>query len=268
MVSGKREALPKLPAEKPQRKRTLDMATVRRYARNLNDARAYFTARGISEEMMGRHQLGAGVFRHFYHFTDGSKVVIKARRFTIPNIYRDKVLGVNTRLDEQDALRVWAELAELDREVRDAICADLSARFGEVTDRLVLDEVFKPKYRQLKGGRLTIFNAERLQEPQLFIVESELDALLLESLGYHAIALPDSGTIRYEAAFSMVQHAIILADGDEAGKAKADLFSAKLGSRAKVISPQHHKDIGEYYQANSTAARRFLALLWKKGEEK
>lgn len=115
------------------------------------------------------------------------------------------------------------------------------------------------KYIQVSGSRVGLFNTDALVGAnRIVICEGEIDAMLLQQLGYPAITSTGGcATFRNEWAkfFTHVKEIYILFDNDEPGRLGASNVKRIL-RRAEVLTlPEGIKDVGELmttYQAPIT----------------
>jgi len=126
----------------------------------------------------------------------------------------------------------------------------------------------------VKGGQtLTLFHEQRLSTAgKVVVVESALDAILLEQHGFPAVALNGVATKRLEAILEQQPvspglHLILLLDNDAAGRKATRTLHDLLKnfgvpfSRCDYDAPKSHplsflngfKDVGEAFKANAGA---------------
>lgn len=123
-----------------------------------------------------------------------------------------------------------------------------------------------PKYRYEKGSTTALFNAHTLSyvennEP-VFICEGELDCLLLNSKGLHAVtSTGGSGTFKKEWADLFTdKNVFIVFDKDEAGYKGAMKTQGILPFAKTIILPDDMEgnDVTDYFQNHTV--RDFFAL--------
>lgn len=128
------------------------------------------------------------------------------------------------------------------------VCYGIKRRRSEIDDGL------EGKYVMQKGSRVGIFNADILSTPfdsdlPLFVVEGEIEAMLLDQLGYQAIS-STGGANTWKAHWSSflaaVPRIVILYDNDEPGRQGA-LLVRSLIRRAHIWHwPDFAHDGGEF----------------------
>lgn len=123
-----------------------------------------------------------------------------------------------------------------------------------------------PKYRYDKGSTTALFNAHTLSYVQndepVFICEGELDCLLLNSKGLHAVtSTGGSGSFKKEwADFFTNKNVFIVFDKDEAGYKGAMKVQGILPFAKTIILPDYMEgnDVTDFFQKNTV--RDFFAL--------
>ena len=110
------------------------------------------------------------------------------------------------------------------------------------------------------------FNLDTLNETSLYdkvyLTEGEIDALSLETLGLHAVAIPGTSSIPIDSEFRQFvnYHAVICMDNDKPGRDATDKIETILEQLkifyTKVILPDGIKDINEYYLLEIQNANR------------
>lgn len=143
------------------------------------------------------------------------------KRYTIPAIYRNIPFGIKRRQSD-------------------------------------IDDGIEAKYTSITGSRVGIFNAEILWEVQdVTICEGEIDAMLLNQYGYHAVtSTGGAGSWQADWArlFAGVQRIYVLFDNDKAGRDGALRVRQSL-ARARIISlPEDVNDVGELVATKRWAA--------------
>lgn len=114
------------------------------------------------------------------------------------------------------------------------------------------------KYIMTTGSRAGIFNADSLWTADSCIIcEGEIDAMLLNQLGYRAVtSTAGAGSWKDDWArfFTHVRDVYLLFDNDKAGREGAAKVHATL-RRAKIVTlPEGVKDVGELWQAGYAAS--------------
>lgn len=128
---------------------------------------------------------------------------------------------------------------------------------SEIADRGQIDD-YNGKYRKIKGLTTPIYNERYLlqaEPPQvIFVCEGIFDALSVEEVGRHAVALVGTG---YRRLVQLVnRHAphcvfVIVPDGDKAGTEAADRLTKglkEIGAVYIVTTPEGGKDCNEALQ--------------------
>lgn len=108
-------------------------------------------------------------------------------------------------------------------------CADLRAR---------LIDSGKIKYMSASGAEIRVYNTNTTWgADEIVITEGEFDAMLLEQLGYRAIAIPGAGTwkVAFNGYLEDAKRVWIMQDPDEPGIKSADAIEAMVGSKAKIV---------------------------------
>lgn len=110
-----------------------------------------------------------------------------------------------------------------------------------------------PKYQYDQGATAVLYNANTSQNKQVFIVEGELDALCLQSVGYYAVSTTGgAGTFKPEWADLLKEKEIFICyDNDEAGR-KGTLRLLTIFPNAKTIFIPKVKDVTEFFQTQGT----------------
>lgn len=121
-----------------------------------------------------------------------------------------------------------------------------------------------PKYRYEKGSTSALYNSHTLssvKDEPVFICEGELDCLLLNSKGQHAVtSTGGSGTFKKEwADFFVGKNVYISFDADDAGYKGGMKTQGILPFAKTIILPEGGgKDVTDYFQNHTLAD--FFAL--------
>lgn len=123
-----------------------------------------------------------------------------------------------------------------------------------------------PKYRYEKGSTTALYNAHTLSKVKegepIFVCEGELDALLLNSKGQHAVtSTGGSGTFKKEWADLFIgKNVFIVFDRDEAGYKGAMKTQGILPFAKTIILPDTFdgNDVTDFFQTHSV--QEFFAL--------
>lgn len=153
-----------------------------RYQTNLYLAAEYLEARGITEDTAVTARLG--VVDEPVHGDDDSAY----QRLTIPFVTRSGVVDIRYRC------------------IRDHDCGDSGC----------------PKYLGRPGSSLRLYNVEGLvsADSAICVTEGELDALILNQLGYNAVGQPGSESWKphWYRLFEDFSRIIVFGDADSAGR--------------------------------------------------
>jgi DNA primase len=194
--------------------------------------RAYWNDRGLTDQTINEFFLGWD-----------------SKRYTIPATYRLQVFALKQRNTP--------EYLKSQKEARDAKEATLRAIHPEWTDKQISDELptLPPKYTQIAGGRVGIFNADNLWEADhVVITEGEIDCMLLHQSGFTAVtSTGGAGSWKAEWAkfFVHIPHIYILYDNDSAGWQGAKRILSSIRRAEMVSLPDGIKDVGELFEVSS-----------------
>lgn len=237
----------------------------------------YLASRGISDFSAFRFQLGTIAEPYFIADAEGT-IKIMCRAHTIPyTLYTPTghiIRSVELRVDPKSVSEKWAEFQvaqpkRADR-MQNNICFDRN-----ITPVDFLSDLVKylnlPRYLR-RGGNNYLFNADRLVKvkngkfervilEQLIIVEGAYDAIILEQMGYPAVAIPQNHKIDLKEAFSKVRGIYALYDNDEAGRDRLQSWAAAIG--ADKVHPVEitgsYKDATDVYKSDPNVLSRILA---------
>lgn len=146
---------------------------------------------------------------------------------------------------------------------------------AEINDREQVDD-FNPKYRNLKGLSIPIFNARRLVSPgAVFICEAVYDALSIETAGGAAVAIlgaNNQGRLLDKVKTSPGDCVFIIClDNDKPGQDAAAKMSAALEDigAAYLIAqlPEGIKDANEYLTRDRAAFAQFVEDYKQKADD-
>lgn len=113
----------------------------------------------------------------------------------------------------------------------------------------VLDDS-EPKYKSLPGSTSGPYHLNLDLSKPIYICEGEIDAILMNQLGYQSIGFPGVTTVQSHLETILKFPKIYLAlDGDQAGRAAAKKLLAKLPEAFLVDLPEEPKDICDYLNA-------------------
>lgn len=120
------------------------------------------------------------------------------------------------------------------------------------------------KYNSLTDDPVRVYNTEaiRLAGDTIHVCEGEFDAMVLNSIGLHAIAIPGAHTWkgshrRLLAGFSRIW---VWADADEAGAEFANKITRSLRTARKVRLPKG-LDVTDLFIQSGRSADALLALI-------
>lgn len=239
---------------------TIPMSLVQENASHINEGLSYFHERGISDPTSYRIPLGVKTdYKSSYQMKDGTWIEILASRYAVPNIYEDKVIGINYRRNDVAFLESF-----FNHPSHGKIIDDLKAKRGdEYRDKDILDFVAGAKYKQEPGSQWKMFNKQRIAKredgktvfksiPYLLLhpEPKEFDTLGLESAGYPSVGV----MLKREffeilpTIFNKISLLYIIRDNDEAGFNNAVMLQNILG-RGRIISPIEGKDTGDTIKA-------------------
>lgn len=199
----------------------INPAIALRYYQLLDTHRVYYRSRGISDEMIERHELGWNPH---------------LQRYSIPCWKRSPQTG---------ELECW--------NIQYRITPDEEKRMKATGCGYA-------RYLSEKGSSNYLFNADVCGDGvgRMFIVEGRLDALAMTSLGFPTVANPTwkAAWNKYLHA----QGVIIIADRDANGVGELKAHDKLLAiSHAYVIyPPEPYKDSGEFIMADLATAQRRL----------
>ena len=107
------------------------------------------------------------------------------------------------------------------------------------------------KYRTRAGDRARIYGVEHLVSagPAICITEGELDALILNQLGYPAVALPGAQTWKahYRRLFEDFNRIVVFADGDHAGRSFAETWTKLFPRSVEVAHMEEKEDVNSMF---------------------
>lgn len=247
----------------------IPMSKVGDYYNNVNLAIPYCHKRRVADRLVHEHLIGAQVINA--QIADGLPRV-KITRYTIPNVFGDKVHTIKKRLDMDAALEGLSQFGQscpvAYREICDRAAQESSLSGKSYTDTLIQNTFFPGRYSSEKGGQNRNFNmralftqvgdgkfAPRELDRVIGSVENkEFDQLALESAGFIAAgAKPYTGS-NLPLIYAKVKEIWLWADNDEPGriglqKAIHAFEPIKHKVRGILIAPEPHKDANDLAQA-------------------
>lgn len=120
----------------------------------------------------------------------------------------------------------------------------------------------KPKYLNESGCGVHLYNARVLirEADRVVLTEGELDTLTVQAYtGIPSVAYPGVDTWKaqphWRLCFQDVAEVVVIADGDDVGRASAERVAKSIGTHARVVEmPPEHKDANEFIAAQGAAA--------------
>lgn len=132
-----------------------------------------------------------------------------------------------------------------------------------------LDPDTKQKYDQPSGQEARLFNLRALKAAQevgtIYLTEGEFDAIIVNSLGFPAVAIPGADSFapkgaKYRYRIFDGLHVVLCKDNDPAGQKLADLLLRELPD-VEVLDPSPAKDVNELWlQLNQDEEEMYLWL--------
>jgi hypothetical protein len=122
---------------------------------------------------------------------------------------------------------------------------------------------------QAKNTSIQLFGTDNLLgHKEVYICEGEMDAMLLDQLGYPACAIPGAGSFQehWKPWFEAATRVFVVLDADEAGDKGAFRIKGMLGEKAKIVElpipeGEESTDIGEYFQRDKHTKKEFNAMI-------
>jgi len=192
--------------------RSLLEALTERYHANLDLAEDYLAGRGITEDAAGTARLGV-VDEPLEFDADAN-----GNYLSIPYLTRAGVVSLRYRC------------------IRDHNCNDYHGH---------------SKYRTRAGDRARIYGVDYLVSagPAICVTEGELDALILNQLGYPAVALPGAQTWKahYYRLFEDFHRIVVFADGDNAGNSFAETWLHYFPRSTEVARMEAKEDVNSMF---------------------
>ncbi|MBS5800162.1 MAG: toprim domain-containing protein [Clostridiales bacterium] len=238
-----------------------------------------------SMENCGFYQLRDRVIELLSKKLNDSKALNKPKAFykLMSNIYKDAIhdpdavkfliaKGLMAKSIQKYDIRVW------EYKTNKYICLHCEGKFW-IRKPI---KVGQYKFWNPKGVNVEVFNTKALKEQKetVFVVESGIDAILVEQCGFGAISINGaenaSCLIRYlEKNPHCTSKFIILADNDDAGKKMGVMLGQTLAIKDKLVYVHNYnqgildgtefldkfKDFGEVYLADKEKATKALEVL-------
>ena len=122
---------------------------------------------------------------------------------------------------------------------------------------------------QARDTSIALFGPDNLLgHKEVYICEGEMDAMLLDQMGYAACAIPGalSWQAHWQPWFEDARRIFICLDADEAGIQGAHKIKAALGERARIVefpvpNGQTTTDVGEYFLRDNNTVKDFDKLV-------
>lgn len=233
---------------------------------NIGLALPYLKSRGINEATAHAFRLGMIDTTYTYQSSFGL-IKFAGKRITIPYLATTKegqfVREVQGRCHTGSCFAAWGKLQASNPEITQSIEEDMLARgytYGTMNQAL-FKHVFKPRYRRW-GLNNHIFNADGIMRTgadgkpslkklsQVAVVEGELDAILLNQMGFVTVSIPQSSTIPINRIFDAAHRVYIPFDNDNAGKERLEQWRDAIGlaKTVPINMPEGIKDVTEFWQ--------------------
>ncbi len=210
-----------------------------------SDMLAYLKGRGLSAQTIGKYKLGlAG--KH------GIVDDLVAEGYSIREL---KAAGLFTDYNGKEVPLFWNRLM-IPYYQRGHVVALRGKKLGSNTI-------------QTKNTSIQLFGADNLLgHKEVYICEGEMDAMLLDQLGYPACAIPGAGSFQehWKPWFEEAIRVFIVLDADEAGNKGAFRIKGYLGAKGIIVElpvPDNESstDIAEYFQRDRHTKKDFNALI-------
>lgn len=115
----------------------------------------------------------------------------------------------------------------------------------------------KPKYLTQSGDRPRLFNTAALlrASPVVAVTEGEIDAITAQMCGIPAVGVPGAQAWQpwFAEPFAGYQTVYVLADGDEAGSAFANVIGESV-PRARIVPCPPGQDVNSFVKAHGPKA--------------
>ncbi|HDR3653144.1 TPA: toprim domain-containing protein [Bacillus anthracis] len=204
----------------------------------------YFINRGLSPEIIEKYRLGVVSDKTVKMLKDEIRECFYNKPYMMTQFYRI-ILPVNDRY--------------------------FIVRFDESRSNNN-EEIDKRKFPRYKNiGNAELLNPHYIKDNEIqfiFVVEGYFDALSIETLGYHSIALNSVSNaskfmkeIKLNEEDARQKQFILIADNDEAGReleGKLQIEFKKMNMSLHVASLTDYKDINEYLVADHEGTENFL----------
>jgi len=122
---------------------------------------------------------------------------------------------------------------------------------------------------QVKNTSVYLFGVDNLLgHKEVYICEGEMDAMLLDQMGYPACAIPGAGSFQehWKPWFDEAVRVFVCLDADDAGLKGAHRVKAMLGEKAKIVElpvpdGEVSTDISEYFQRDGHTKAQFERMI-------
>lgn len=227
----------------------LDPGIVTRGHARYQEGLPFFQGRGIKDDLSWQKKLGVTDYRWHYKFAEGDAVVIRHRRYMVPDLFHGQLRGISYRRDDES---LNTSLMNSGHFVR--IVADMEKVWGKgnVPQKKLMDAVGGPKYIQEAGTQWKLFNIESMVDlidgeqiirpvPILLLhaEPQQFDTLALMSLGYTSIGVPQKKEV-LALLPDLTENAdlvYVIGQNDKEGLTKAKKVVQAVGSKANLIFP-------------------------------
>jgi DNA primase len=223
------------------------------------EARRYFDLRCIGEQTFADNLLGLWVEYPQFVKHQGQWLKVVQRRYVIPYLYDNQICMANLRLDDDWA---YENLHRVPKPLREA-------HKGKEGPSL-LYAIYGPKYKQepiktqsMPFGirafvRPTGSGVEYIHQPYALIVESEIDQMMLASMGYPSIAAKATSHPMIQRLPSILRHTdnvFVIADNDDAGRKYARDMVSMLHRGRIIAPPESYSDANAFAMASVNPQR-------------
>lgn len=209
------------------------------------EALAYLKRRGLTPQTIGKYRLGwAG--------SDLSDRLI-AKGFSLKD---QDGAGLRTTSDDGRAYPLFWDRLMVPYEQRGYV---VTLRGKQLSGNMI----------QAKNTSIYLFGVDNLLgHREVYICEGEMDAMLLDQLGYPACAVPGAGSFQehWKPWFENALRVFIVLDADDAGNKGALKIQQMLGEKAKIVElpvpdGEVSTDVGEYFLRDGHTKAEFDRLV-------
>lgn len=245
--------------EIPRPEINLSMDLVTECSSHIKEGLSYFESRGITDPTSYRIPLGVKEdYSSWYQLSSGEWIEIRSSRYAVPNIFDNKLRGINYRRNDSAFLDSFFHHPAHAR-----IMDDLSINYEGHPEDNLLDIVAGKKYKQEPGSKWKPFNVDLIakrEEGKIVYLPQPYLLVYAESKEFDVLATMDAGypivgvTLTHELEpvlpklFNHIPLLYILRDNDEAGMNKAIRLQNILG-RGRITTSPIGKDVGDCIHA-------------------